>query len=150
MNGGFMHNYVVSDIHGNSERLRFLLASLKNKHSSGDFVLHIIGDLFDRGKSSADVYQLLLKNKNNINLLLGNHECLFMDFMENPKNFVQWQANGAYPTIQSFIDEFLPNLLRDDIIFDTKELRDLYAESYKVTQSKINRLFGKKQENDAL
>ena len=143
-----MFNYVVSDIHGNSERLRFLLSSLKRKHSNGDFMLHIIGDVFDRGKDSADVYQLLLKNKDNINLLLGNHEYIFMDFMEDPRLFFEWQMNGAYPTLESFADGFMTNLLTDDIIFDTKQVRDLYSESYKITQSKINKLFGKSEQNE--
>lgn len=143
-----MHNYVVSDIHGNSERLRFLLSSLKRKHSNGDFVLHIIGDVFDRGNSSAEVYNILIKNKDNINLLLGNHEYMFMDFMEEPKSFIQWQMNGAYPTIESFAEEFMTNLLNDDIIFEHRMVRDLYAESYKITQSKINKLFGRGKQNE--
>ncbi len=144
-----MHNYVVSDIHGNCERLRYLLKILKQKHSSGDFVLHIIGDVYDRGKESADICHLLNKNANNINLLLGNHELLFMEFMENPKeSFAQWQMNGAFLTMQSFIDEFLPNILNDDIIYNFKKVRDLYVESYKLTQSKINKLFGKNEQNE--
>ena len=57
-----MHNYVISDIHGNSERFKHLLKILKERHPNGDFVLHIIGDIFDRGKTSAEVYNLIVEN----------------------------------------------------------------------------------------
>ena len=143
-----MHNYVISDIHGNSERLKVLMRTLKQRHPSGDFMLHIIGDIFDRGKNSAGVYKILADNYRNINLLLGNHEMLFMDFMEDPeKSFFLWQLNYAYPTIQSFIDEFLPGFLLDEVIFKHRNLIGLYEDTYKQTKTKLARLFGKREEN---
>ncbi len=143
-----MHNYVISDIHGNSERLGLLLNLLRNKHADGDFVLHIIGDIFDRGESSFRVYELLIKNQKNINLIFGNHEQLFMDFMESPKeNFVYWQSNFAFPTIRSFADEYLANLFLDENIFNERKLRNMYIDAYKVTQDKLKRIFGNFETN---
>ena len=98
-----MHNYVVSDIHGNAERLSALLRVLKQKHPKNDFMLTIIGDLLDRGDESAEIISLLSNNYKNITVLKGNHEDLFMQFMENPEeNYLYWQMNYAYPTIMSF------------------------------------------------
>ena len=143
-----MHNYVISDIHGNSERLSLLLNLLKNKHADGDFMLHIIGDIFDRGDSSFKVYELLMKNQKNINLLFGNHEQLFMDFMEFPKeNYINWQTNFAFPTIRSFVDEYLASLFLDEHIFNERKLRNMYLDAYRETQDKLRQIFGNSDTN---
>ena len=39
-----MNNYVVSDIHGNAERLEALLFLLRKKHPVGDYKLYVMGD----------------------------------------------------------------------------------------------------------
>ncbi len=60
--------YAVGDIHGEAEMLEELLASLP--HREGDrFVF--VGDYVDRGPDSRRV----------VDLLLGNHESMFLDFL---------------------------------------------------------------------
>ena len=135
-----MNNYVISDIHGNAERLSALLDILKKKHPKGNFTLHIIGDLFDRGENSADVFKIVKNNHKNIKALLGNHEDLFMDFMESPViNYPRWQMNFSYPTIISFLTEEFKGFVYANKI----KLKDLATEFYakrRKTESKLKKI----------
>lgn len=98
-----MNNYVISDIHGNVERFSKLMSVLNEKHPNKDYMLYVLGDLFDRGEDGEEVLSTIFDNAENVFVLKGNHEALFMDFMENPiENYVGWQMNYAYPTIISF------------------------------------------------
>ena len=98
-----MFNYVISDIHGNAERFSRLLSFLKKKHTDGNFKLYVIGDLFDRGYDSERVLSLICDNSSNVEVLKGNHEELFMKFMEHPTiNYPNWQINGSYSKIVIF------------------------------------------------
>lgn len=135
-----MNNYVVSDIHGNAERLSALLDILKKKHPKGNFTLHIIGDLFDRGEYSADVFQIVENNHKNVKVLLGNHEDLFMNFMESPViNYPRWQMNFSYSTVISFLNEELKR-----IVYANKlKIKDLATEFYakkRKAESKLKKI----------
>ena len=139
-----MNNYVVSDIHGNAERLEALLFLLRKKHPVGDYKLYVMGDLFDRGDESEKVLSLMLENAGNVEVLKGNHEWLFMKFMESPaKNYFAWQMNFSYSTIMSFIDK------EKDILFEQyadkteEELQTEYYEKYLVLGKKLSKKFGK-------
>lgn len=142
-----MHNYVVSDIHGNAERLNELLSVLSKKHPQKDFNLYILGDLFDRGFDSEEVLSLITKNFKNIKVLLGNHEDLFMRFMQNPElNYIQWQGNFAYSTMGSFAYKISKQLLDEyknksdrTIMLDFKTK---YYETYKKLADRFNGFSG--------
>lgn len=98
-----MNNYCISDIHGNAERFALLVSALNLKHPNKDYKLHILGDLFDRGDDSEEILTIIYNNYENINVLKGNHEALFMAFMEDPtNNYINWQMNYSYSTIMSF------------------------------------------------
>lgn len=139
-----MNNYVVSDIHGNAERLEALLFLLRRKHPVGDYKLYVLGDLFDRGDESQKVLSIVLENPGNIEVLKGNHEWLFMKFMESPvKNYMAWQMNFSYSTIMSFIDN------EKDVLFekyadktDEELQRDCY-DAYVALSQKLKKKFGK-------
>lgn len=142
-----MNNYVISDIHGNSERLFALLKILKKKHPKGDFVLHIIGDLFDRGDSSSKVFEIIKQNQKYIKVIKGNHEDLFMNFMENPElNYAKWQINFSYPTIISFLyDQFETFIYQNRI--KIKELSSDYSTNYKRVNARIVKMFNNTKED---
>ena len=133
-----MHNYVVSDIHGNGERLGALINVLNKKHPEKNYMLHIMGDLFDRGDSSAQVFELIEENKN-INLLLGNHEMIFMQFMENPQvRYMDWNFNGGDRTIRSFADEILALLLDGRVANNENKLKEVYNAVLQNAKSRKN------------
>lgn len=112
-----MDNYVISDVHGNAERLNAILKYLDMKHIRKDFKLYILGDLFDRGDDSAEVFNIIKKRQANIDVLKGNHESLFLNFMKKPcENYRKWQGNFAYTTIISFLTDNLCRLIKNDIL----------------------------------
>lgn len=138
-----MNNYVVTDIHGNAERLEALLQKLKSKHPVGDFKLYIMGDLFDRGDESAKVLSLVLKNQGNVEVLKGNHEYLFMNFMQSPaKNYISWQMNYSYPTIMSFIDHEKEVLFKKYCNADERQLENDCYIAYMMLSKKLKTMFG--------
>lgn len=141
-----MNNYVVSDIHGNAERLEALLFLLRRKHPVGDYKLYVLGDLFDRGDESQKVLSIVLENPGNIEVLKGNHEWLFMKFMESPvTNYFAWQMNFSYSTIMSFIDNEKDVLLQKyENATDEQLLNECY-EQYLILNKKLGKKFGKFQ-----
>ena len=139
-----MNNYVVSDIHGNAERLEALLFLLRSKHPVGDYKLYVMGDLFDRGDESEKVLSIIQENPGNIEVLKGNHEWLFMKFMESPmQNYLPWQMNFSYSTIMSFIDKEKDVLLDKYSAKTFEELEFDLFEKYSALDRKLNRKFGK-------
>lgn len=80
--------YVVSDIHG---QYRPFLRGLNELVKAGD-KLFFLGDSIDRGKDSYQVLSLLLRNKtNNITMLCGNHELMFLEFCDAVKQYALLQ-----------------------------------------------------------
>ena len=70
-----MSTYVMSDLHGEYDKFIQMLTKIG---FSNDDKLIIIGDIFDRGKKPLQILDYIL-NKDNIELLLGNHELMFME-----------------------------------------------------------------------
>ncbi|MFI3249516.1 MAG: metallophosphoesterase [Eubacteriales bacterium] len=108
--------YVTSDIHGNFQRYKVLLDTIKLGDSDA---LIILGDLVDRGSQSTEII-LDLMNHDNIFPILGNHDqcalaCLkvlsaevtdenIADFEENQMEMMtEWLYNlGGNATLESF------------------------------------------------
>jgi bis(5'-nucleosyl)-tetraphosphatase (symmetrical) len=66
-----MNTYVIGDVHGCYKTLDKLLTKIAlNKNDKVIFT----GDLVARGKGSLQVLDLILKNKNQMNSVLGNHD----------------------------------------------------------------------------
>ena len=92
----------IGDIHGALEKLQMLMMNL-NWDPTGDIIV-FIGDYVDRGPQSAGVIDHILGMKqwsDRIVCLRGNHEQLFMDFLEG-KNIETFLYNGGDTTIDSY------------------------------------------------
>ena len=97
--------YIIGDIHGEYETLLALLAKLP-EGSEPIFV----GDLIDRGASSAQVIKYI--RENNYCCVLGNHEQLMIDYgtsftktypdSTNPSFLHTWYNNGGDATLYSY------------------------------------------------
>jgi hypothetical protein len=84
------NDYIIGDVHGCNDGLRTVIDALNVNDR-----LFLVGDLFDRGPDSIDVYNLILDarlNGKEIYITRGNHEDLFlkaipciMHFKENPE-----------------------------------------------------------------
>lgn len=137
-----MKSYAVSDIHGNSERLAVLFDVLKKKHPKNDFKLYVIGDLFDRGDDSDEVLSLLHENYDNVKVLKGNHEALFMAFMQNPiDEYINWQMNYSYSTVASFALRHFQNLYEQFADAKDAYLILRYFNEYSKLDSKLSKKF---------
>ncbi len=73
--------YVMSDIHGCFDE--FLMMLNKINFSDSD-ELYIIGDVVDRGPKPIELLLYIMKHKNNIHLIKGNHEDMMLNCLIPP------------------------------------------------------------------
>lgn len=89
-----------------------------------------LGDYIDRGPDSQSVVQALVDGVPGCELALvrGNHEQMFLDFLEGPQEFGPvWLANGALETLHSYgVDVRRVHRLRDP---ELQAIRDALARS---------------------
>lgn len=103
--------YVMSDLHGQFELFEAMLRQIDFSKSDE---LYILGDIIDRGPDPFKIYEYI-KAHSNIHMLMGNHEQMFLDFMESidfdfpPKNHISletrdlyqlWMGNGGLVTYE--------------------------------------------------
>lgn len=74
--------YVMSDIHGDSERFKRIM---KQINLQPDDTLYILGDVIDRNPDGIRILRKIMKTPN-IKMLLGNHEYMMMDALVYPPN----------------------------------------------------------------
>lgn len=92
---------VVGDIHGRFDLLENLLRKLRSKEP--DATLVFVGDYVDRGPKSRNVLQLLQKLPPPVCCLMGNHEAMLLDFLDDPiENGARWLRHGGIETLNSF------------------------------------------------
>ena len=99
-----MNTYIIGDIHGCSEAFRLLLERLSPDAGSDRLIL--LGDLFDRGPDSWQVFQMVKKLAKEFGdrfvLLKGNHEdYLTREKLSLGERFV-WERVGRSATVRSF------------------------------------------------
>jgi len=109
-----MATYVISDVHGEYQKLTDMLVKIDFKDSD---TLYLLGDMIDRGKQGLKVVQLAMQTPN-IVTLMGNHEYMaikpinwlyhndMQQFANMPtdlkENFVEWLNIGGQSTINEF------------------------------------------------
>ena len=89
-----MSTYVMSDIHSNSVAFEKMLELIEFNDNDR---LYILGDLFDRNYGAAKIIERIY-GKDNITVLMGNHEDMMLDYYDNVRGFSLWADNGGYPT----------------------------------------------------
>lgn len=98
--------FVFSDVHGEYFALVDALNEAGYNPSDPKHILVSLGDNFDRGPNSIDVYRLLTHNKQNI-CIKGNHETFLEEALEKGIDgefvFFNILHNGLLETIQSFV-----------------------------------------------
>lgn len=90
--------YVIGDIHGCLDPLRGLMAQLRP--SEADEVI-FLGDYVDRGPDSQGVIEYLLTLSGRYTFLMGNHERMFLDFLQG-KERALFLYNGGTATLDSY------------------------------------------------
>lgn len=97
---------IVGDVHGRFDLLKQLLTKDEFKEISSPHLQFVfVGDYIDRGEKSADVlrYLMALDQSENVTCLMGNHEKMMLDFLDNPaERGRRWLRYGGLQTLASF------------------------------------------------
>jgi serine/threonine protein phosphatase 1 len=98
-----MRTFVISDIHGCNEAFRLALKKVNLKKTD---TLILLGDLVDRGfdsKGVLDTVMLLIENNFNVVCLMGNHEQMLLNSIDDNLIKINWLKNGGKETLSSFL-----------------------------------------------
>ncbi|MBN1635968.1 MAG: serine/threonine protein phosphatase [Deltaproteobacteria bacterium] len=96
--------FAIGDIHGCLYKLKDLLKQIEPGLND---TLIFLGDYIDRGYASRDVVDFLidLADQARCVFLRGNHEEMFINFLEFGTNRNLYFANGGISTIMSYLEE---------------------------------------------
>jgi serine/threonine protein phosphatase 1 len=104
MNGnGNEKIFVIGDIHGCLDMLKRLLEKIPWNPSRDRLIF--LGDYIDRGEDSKGVIDFLIdltKASPHVECLMGNHESLFLDYIEGGEDEVTFLFNGRMSTLNSY------------------------------------------------
>lgn len=91
----------IGDIHGCPAALRALIDEMQ---PTADDTLVLLGDYIDRGPDSRGVIDLVLQleSLHRIVPLLGNHELMLLDAVQNPRVIGPWLECGGDATLASY------------------------------------------------
>ena len=95
--------YAISDIHGCAKTFRHLVEEVLQLKPTDQ--LFLLGDYIDRGPDSKGVIHFILKLKFSgyqIRTLMGNHEAMMLDALEDTESLLHWRLNGGNQTLASF------------------------------------------------
>jgi len=95
--------FAIGDIHGCFDSFQKLIEDVIDIKPNDTIVL--LGDYIDRGSKSKEVvdYIIDLQNKGfNLIPLIGNHESMLLDTLDNYDLLSNWVINGCYETLLSF------------------------------------------------
>src|SRR5688572_16238462 len=84
----------IGDIHGCSQALRAIIDAVQ---PTADDTLVLLGDYVDRGPDSRGVleYVLELESRYRLAPLMGNHELMLLDSVQNPRVIGPWLEIGG-------------------------------------------------------
>lgn len=99
--------YIIGDIHGCLEMLKRLIDKI-DWHPEHDHLI-FLGDYIDRGNDSKGVVDFILQlldTSSHVRCLKGNHETLFLDYL-NGEDYSTFLMNGGENTLESYAAEDL-------------------------------------------
>lgn len=92
---------VIGDVHGHYDTLIALLDAVS---PTSEDEIYFLGDLIDRGPKSAQVVDLVMRNK--FHCLRGNHEEMLLDVVGTGEVSVElyqsWLYSGGHATVDSY------------------------------------------------
>ena len=91
----------VGDVHGCATALRTLLDEIQITAADS---LIVLGDVIDRGPDSRGVLELLfeLRSQCRLECILGNHEQMLLDTLDNRIALQEWLSFGGAETLDSY------------------------------------------------
>ena len=99
--------FVVSDVHGHYSELRRALKRAGFRVTEPSHKLIVVGDSFDRGSESYELYKWLSKliKSGKAVVLRGNHTYFFESVLNKTERGFNFQHNGLDKTIDSFMHQ---------------------------------------------
>ncbi|WP_051617323.1 metallophosphoesterase [Desulfonatronovibrio hydrogenovorans] len=100
--------YAVGDIHGQADLIKSLhRAILKDAHNNSQInkLVVYLGDYLDRGAQVRETIEELVHRPLpgfECRYLMGNHEQLLLDFLDNPLTLEMWISLGGHSTLMSY------------------------------------------------
>lgn len=103
----------IGDIHGCREPFEQLLAAID---LSADDTLVILGDVVDRGPDSRAVIErlLVLRDECQLVCILGNHEEMMLDCIDDEMFLQDWLMHGGSETLDSYGKGWAPDRLPEE------------------------------------
>lgn len=99
-----MRTIIIGDVHGCAKELSALLEKIKADPATDRLIM--LGDLFDRGPESFEVFQIVQKLDQEFGerfvLLLGNHEDFLLAEKLTLRERMIWDKVGRGTTVKSF------------------------------------------------
>ena len=105
--------YVMSDIHGQIDQFHEVLKQIRLEKTDK---LYILGDVIDRNPNGIEVLAEIRSMTNAI-LMLGNHEYMMLQAIQNPEDEFLWRAwfaNGGMKTYDCYME--MPIEEREELI----------------------------------
>lgn len=97
---------LIGDVHGRRDLLARLLRRIDQRRDADRARLVVLGDMIDRGPDSAGVLRLLRLRQRQAAIppicLMGNHERMMLDFLDDPAGSAAWLAHGGTETLASY------------------------------------------------
>jgi serine/threonine protein phosphatase 1 len=100
--------YAIGDVHGRADLLRQMHERISEDARSSPAVekriIHL-GDYIDRGSASRDVLEMLMTPRSDgiqTTHLLGNHEAMLLQFLDDTGIGPEWLAYGGLATLMSY------------------------------------------------
>jgi serine/threonine protein phosphatase 1 len=99
--------YAIGDVHGRLDLFDALIAAIEADDATrgaADTSIVLLGDLVDRGPDSAGVIRAArdLGQRRKVRILLGNHEEMFLDALENEDVLKHFLRYGGRETVLSY------------------------------------------------
>lgn len=96
---------IIGDLHGRADLLERMLQLVAAESGSNMARLIFVGDLIDRGPDGAVVLarvrQLVEDTPGQVVCLMGNHERMLLDFLDDPVKAARWLHHGGVETLTS-------------------------------------------------
>jgi serine/threonine protein phosphatase 1 len=100
-----MLTFAIGDVHGESGKLRELLACCKRYQANCDARFVFVGDYIDRGsdcKGVIEILRALQKSGQPTICLRGNHEAVLLDLLNGDAAFYEYLLMGGDTTLASY------------------------------------------------
>jgi serine/threonine protein phosphatase 1 len=103
--------FAISDIHGHYDEMIKTLNEVGYNEGNENHLLVVLGDCFDRGRQSLDIYKYLkrLTDEKKAVVIVGNHDIMLEEYLNGvsirPFNYIH---NGTNETLGDFLHQTCP------------------------------------------